>query len=118
MMRFVRYCCVGVFNTVLGLGIILSLSFLGFSAELSNFIGYSIGIGISYVLNSIFTFKDQKGNVFKFFVCAFIAYILNFLTLCLLYQVLHINVLLSQICASAVYTISGFLLSRSIAFKK
>ena len=50
------------------------------SPEISNLIGYTIGIIFSYDMNKIFTFKSKKEFI-KFTLAMLTAYILNFITL-------------------------------------
>ncbi|MGC8503143.1 GtrA family protein, partial [Desulfurella sp.] len=104
-----------------GYGIIFSLMYIGTSPEISNLIGYSIGICVSYVLNKIYTFQSKahpKKEFPKFVASLLIAYGLNFLTLVFCIRVIHINAYVSQIISGAVYTLSGFLLAKYFAFRK
>ncbi len=118
---FYKYLIVGIINTIVGYGIIFSLMYIGISPEISNLIGYSIGICVSYVLNKIYTFqsKAHPRNEFpKFVASLLIAYGLNFLTLVFCVRVIHINAYVSQIISGVVYTLSGFLLAKYFAFRK
>lgn len=54
--------------------------FFRVSHEISNLIGYTVGIIFSYVMNKIFTFKGKKEFI-KFTLAMLTAYILNFITL-------------------------------------
>ena len=54
--------------------------FFRVSPEISNLIGYTVGIIFSYVMNKIFTFKGKKEFI-KFTLAMLTAYILNFITL-------------------------------------
>ncbi len=116
MIEFMRYCLVGVINTIIGFGLVLLFS-LVFIPELANSLGYGIGICISYVLNSYFTFRGKKGSLARFFICALLAYGLNLFVLFLLYRVLGYEAIIAQVCAAATYTICSFLLSRYFAFR-
>lgn len=117
---FIKYLLVGVANTIIGFGIIFIMMFCGFSPEVSNLVGYIVGIFVSYVLNKYFTFKKNKKSkkeFFKFALSMLIAYLLNFLTLLICYRILNIDKYLSQIIAGVIYTLSGFIFSKFYAFK-
>ena len=117
---FIKYLLVGVANTIIGFGIIFTMMFIGFSPEVSNLVGYVIGIFVSYVLNKYFTFKKKKKNkkeFFKFIFSMLISYLLNLLTLLICYRILNIDKYLSQIISGVIYTLSGFIFSKFYAFK-
>ncbi len=118
---FSKYLFVGVINTIVGYGIIFSLMHIGTSPEISNLIGYVIGICISYILNKLYTFKTKshpKKEFPKFAASLFLAYCLNFLTLILCVRLLYINAYISQIISGIVYTLSGFLFAKYFAFRE
>lgn len=117
-----KYNLVGMANTLIGFSIIIGLMYIGFSATLSNMIGYAIGAVISYMLNSRYTFStisskaNKKENMIKFFMVLGLAYVLNFVTLQYLLPLL--NPYLAQLGAAVVYTVSSFLLARYFVFKE
>ena len=118
---FYKYLIVGVINTIVGYGVIFSLMYLGTSPEISNVIGYAVGICVSYVLNKTYTFKSKahpKKEFPKFVASLLLAYGLNFLTLVICIRVIHINAYVSQIISGAVYTVSGFLFTKYFAFRE
>lgn len=112
----------GVINTVVGFGIIFLLTFLGVFPELSNFLGYLIGIIFSFFLNNTITFSqnkiDKKQGLIKFVLSMGIAYLVNLLVLFLSYRILEINVYFSQIIAGASYTLFGFLISKFFVWRQ
>lgn len=117
--KLVKYLCVGILNTIVGFGIIFLLMFFGVNPEISNLIGYAIGIIFSYVMNKFFTFESKnrsKKEFIKFILAMLTAYILNFITLKICLG-LSINPYFSQIISGGVYTVSGYLLSRFWVFK-
>lgn len=118
---FLKYLFVGFINTIVGFGLIFILMFIGISPELSNFIGYMVGIVVSYTLNKIYTFKSKahpKKEFPRFILSLLAAYCLNFLTLMFCIRIIHISSYISQIISGAVYTTSGFLFVKIFAFKK
>ena len=116
--QFVKYNLVGIVNTFVGFSIVFLLMYVGFSAILSNVVGYTIGSVVSYVLNNKYTFDatNQHQKVFvKFFMVLAIAYALNFMTL--QYVLTFMTPYLAQLCAAVVYTLSSFLMMRFFVFK-
>lgn len=119
--NFINYILIGVLNTMIGFGSIMLLMSNGFSPELSNLMGYLIGICFSFILNKRHNFKtkdDPLKEFVKFFTSMGIAYISNFLVLVFLYRVLYLNKYLSQIVASGIYVMVGYMLSKAYVFKR
>ena len=115
-----KYLLVGIINTIVGYGIIFFLMFVGVSPEISNIVGYAVGISVSYVLNKIYTFQSKahpKKEFPKFVLSLLASYTLNFLTLVLCIHILKINPYISQIISGAVYTLSGFVFLKYFAFR-
>lgn len=119
LFQFVKYNLVGLVNTLVGFTIIFMLMYMGFSATLSNMLGYAIGTVISYTLNSKYTFISSSNNqaiMVKFFMALALAYVLNFITLQWLLPL--INPYFAQLSAAVVYTISSFILVKYFVFKE
>ena len=79
------------------------------SHEISNLIGYTVGIIFSYVMNKIFTFKSKKEFI-KFTLAMPTAYILNFITHKNLPKLKHKSLYITNFCWRN-FTISGYLFS-------
>jgi Predicted membrane protein len=119
-MQILKYLLVGIINTIVGYGIIFFLMFVGVSPEISNIVGYAVGISVSYVLNKIYTFQSKahpKKEFPKFVLSLLASYTLNFLTLVLCIHIFKINPYISQIISGAVYTLSGFVFLKYFAFR-
>ena len=117
---FIRYFTIGIFNTIIGYGIIFILMALGVIPEIANIIGYIIGIIISYILNKIFTFKTKtksKKEFFRFVICMICSYLINIIVLVILYRYIGIDKYIATIIASIFYTFSGYIFSKYFAFK-
>lgn len=116
---FVKYGVIGLVNTIIGYGLIFTFMYLGILAEISNFLGYFVGFFVSYSLNKKYNFKSQnshKRDLPKFLISMSIAYIFNLLTLIACYRFFGLNSYLSQIIAGAIYTLSGYILSKIWVF--
>ena len=119
MIHLYKYLTIGVFNTLVWYIFIFTLMNVGFSPELSNFIGYSSLLLVSYILNKKFNFKSKKDHseeLPKFVVSMLIAYSLNLISLMFFIHVVTIDQYLSQILSGIVYTGSGYILSKIWVF--
>ena len=120
MQLFSRYILVGLFNTFVGYFIIFTLMYLmQFSAEISNLLGYSFGLLISYFLNRSFTFKSNqlKRNEFLRFIIVFcLAYGANFVMLIILIHLFDVDNGVSQLLAGVVYVVISFILNKYFVF--
>lgn len=79
---FLRFLLVGVFNTIVGLGVIallLHVARIGYWP--STFIGNVVGALVSYTLNKTFTFRSKAkvaGSLWKFFLVTLVCYGLSY----------------------------------------
>lgn len=118
---FIRYGLIGVVNTTIGYGLIFLLFYLDIIPEVANFIGYLVGIFVSYFLNRKFNFKNNdshKKNLPKFIIAMVVAYLISLAFLSISYRMLVVNLYLSQIFSGIVYVIVGFQLSKVWVFKE
>jgi putative flippase GtrA len=91
--------------------------FLGFTATISNAIGYFFGAILSYILNKKYTFKSttqHNNEALKFFTVLLISYALNFITL--QWLLTFINPYYAQLLSAIVYTFSSFFLAKFFVF--
>ncbi|MCB1738645.1 MAG: GtrA family protein [Gammaproteobacteria bacterium] len=116
----VRYLAVGVFNTVFGLSLIYGAKwFLHFSDVVANMTGYAIGIVVSFILNSRWTFNHDGAWLpafARFLLVLFIAYLANLGTVVIALSV-GVNAYLAHLIGVPVYTVIGYLGGRFFAFK-
>lgn len=120
MNYFSKYIIVGAINSLTGYLVIFSLMYLmKCSPEISNLMGYGVGLLFSYYLNRNYTFKSTKikyKEFLRFFIVFIIAYGANFLILVLLTYQFKIYSGLSQILAGIVYICVSFFLNRYYVF--
>lgn len=118
--QLVVYLFVGLFNTLVGFGIIFACMYLlGIGPVLSNVIGYLCGLVVSYVLNKRFTFKStskSKLEALRFLAVFLFAYGANLLALILAINWLELHDALAQVIASTVYVATSFLLNKYYTF--
>lgn len=117
--QFSRYLTVGAFNTVLGYAIIFfAMYVLKLAPELSNAIGYGIGLLVSFFLSKTFTFRSSgkpSHELMSFLAVFALAYAANLGALYWMVRVANLHAGLSQALAGAVYiAISYWLNSRYV----
>ena len=120
MNQFLRFLLVGFANTALGYAVIFGAMYLGgLTPELSNAVGYLVGLLVSYFLNRRFTFRSaqRRSTEFVRFVLVFLAaYTANLMVLILLIRGLGIHAALSQVIAGVVYIGTVYFLNKHYVF--
>lgn len=116
--QMVMFGMVGVVNTAVGLAVVFGLMwYFGVSPYISNFAGHVVGVCVSFVLNSIFTFRSAVTLMsgVRFFCAFLISLVCNMLVLkiCLFTDM---NPMWAQLVAMSAYTLIFFVASRSFVF--
>ncbi|XVJ68843.1 MAG: GtrA family protein [Rhizobacter sp.] len=119
--QLLRFLCVGVVNTLVGLSVIYAFKYFGGLGDLAaNACGYAIGLCMSFTLNRRWTF-DHRGAIapaaIRFLVVAVMAYFMNLLTVMLCIHGLGMNSYVAQALGVPPYTLTSFALSRLWAFR-
>lgn len=109
-----KYMAVGVANTVITALIIFLLLWRDQNAYLANAAGYIAGIGVSFLLNSVFTFgvPITVNRLFRFLCICALSYLMNLFTLHLMYKTFPEYRYCGQLAAMSMYTLSGFFLNK------
>ncbi len=122
MIQLLKYLLVGVANTLLGYAIIFACMYLlGLSAELSNVIGYGLGLVISYAMHRNFTFNSTQRRdteAVRFVAVFAVAYLLNLGTLMLLIHRFDAHEGAAQIVAGVVYVGASFVMQKFYVFRQ
>lgn len=119
---FIRYCLIGVINTLCCfLVIFVLMSIFRVNYLVSNIVGYATGIMVSFMLNKYRNFRS-RGTIrteLPFFLAAFgCSYSVNLFILWFAGEVLHADKFLSQLVSGAIYTIIFYFFMRSIVFAR
>lgn len=119
--QYLRFIIVSCINTIIGYGTIFFCMFvLNLNPFLSNNIGYSIGLIISYALHRHYTFnslRKKAPEITKFLLCFSISYGINLGALYIFISS-EISTGLSQLLAGAFYITISFMLNKFLVFKK
>ena len=120
--QMARFLSVGAFNTALGYAVIFAGMYLfQWSAELSNVVGYGVGLAFSFVLSKRFTFRSSGQmlpELLRFLAVFFLAYIANFATLFVCLHTLTLHPAVSQIIAGVIYIVTSYWLNHHYVFNQ
>ncbi|MCI5076738.1 GtrA family protein [Oricola sp.] len=118
--RVLRFAAVGVANTAVGLAVFEALvRLLAIDPTAANAASYVVGVSLSYVLNSRFTFGQDRlsGRAFIRFIGAFaVAYAANLVVFSVLLHLFDWQPTAAQIVSMVVYTATFYLASRAFVF--
>ncbi len=133
IVQFVKYCLVGVLNTLLTMGVIyLCSSFFGLNPYLSNALGYICGVINSFLCNKTWVFRSKGGytrEAVKFLVGFGLCYALQFWVVWMLtesdfgsihfrfYGIVISGYGIATVLGNVVYTLANFVYNRLVTFK-
>jgi putative flippase GtrA len=110
--QLLRFGVVGMVNTAIGLVAIYGLMFFfGAGAAVANAVGYAIGLGVSFALNSMWTFNSSRRVAHllpKYVLMAAACYLLNFAVVVVSTTDLSVNPYLAQLLGVSIYTVCMF----------
>ena len=118
--EFGRFLSVGVANALVGLSVIYLAKWY-FRADnfTANAIGYSVGLLVSFILNSRWTFAylgPRLPAMAKFLLVALVAYGMNLLTVMTAIHFMGLNDYLAQALGIPPYTVTSYLASKYLVF--
>ena len=117
-----RFLSVGVVNMLVGLLVIYACKwFLHLGDALANAIGYGFGLCTSFALNSRWTFAyrgPQLPAIVKFLLVAAVAYAVNLATVLVAIHYAGLNGYLAQALGIPPYTLTTYLASKFIVFRR
>jgi putative flippase GtrA len=116
-----KYLNVGILNTLIGfLVIFFCLNILKINYHLSYFIGYAVGLIISFSLNKRYTFNNNSKwhhLLLPFIIIFLFSYLTSHLILMVLVEKFYFNMNISVIISMFVYTVLSYLLNRKLFLK-
>ena len=82
LQQFIKYLLVGGLNTAVSAAIIFIVQAAGARPVVANIAGYAFGVGLSFALNSKFTFRTEatRHTAMRFLVVVLISYLANLAT--------------------------------------
>jgi len=142
--EFIRYCLVGVVNTLVGIGTsLICLNLFSLNYWVSTAIGYAFGITVSFLLNKKYTFENKSTSIAsqfmkfvtlmipnyfvsnflglviapKFVILPIISDILNFINLFLHLENAKLTTNIAVLIGMVIYILIGFFGSKLFVFK-
>lgn len=117
---FGRFVLVGLANTVVGLGTIYGLKWaFGMHDVAANVIGYSVGLVMSYTLNSMWSFS-YRGSVqpvlLRYVIMTALAYLANLAAVSAALYWWHANSYVAQALGIVPYALVGYFGSKHFVF--
>ena len=133
IIQFVKYCLVGVLNTLVTFGVIyLCKSFFGLNLYVSNALGYICGVINSFLCNKSWVFRSKGGygrEALKFLLGFLLCYALQLWVVWILTEspfgkinFLILGIVISgygiaTVIGNVVYTLANFIYNRLVTFK-
>jgi putative flippase GtrA len=114
-----RFPIVGLINTSIGMFVIYLSKIIGFDDVVSNLMGYSFGLCVSFFLNKKWTFSYEGSNfsaALKFATVTLVAYLLNLSVVLFLLDVVGVNGFLAQAAAVPIYALATYFGYRRFVF--
>ena len=121
--QLVRFGIVGVINTLITLIVIFVLQeILQVKYTVANLAGYIAGVINSFFWSKLWVFKKLNSNFIReallFLISFGICYGIQFASLLVLVECLHIVDSWAQLLSMVIYTLCNFILNKCITFKK
>jgi len=121
VLQLIRYIIAGSINTIVGQSVVIAFFYLIPNVLLANIIGYSVGVTVSYFLNSYWVFASRQAMQIRAIPRFGFVIIISFLgNLATVYCMINSGVeyLLAQVSGAFIYTAISFGLFKLWVFKK
>lgn len=119
--RFAAFSITGIVNTLVGVAVILLAGLAGAGPVLANIIGYTIGLVLSFALNSRITFRSRSSDKYtaiRFLGAFLVAFCANIAVVLLSIDVLHFSNRLGSLAGTPLYMVLFFLMCERWVFRK
>ena len=122
--QFIKFAIVGVINTLINLCVLYILTdFFNVYYIFSAVIAFIVAVTNSFILNKIWTFKENLGDrtikkYSKFFIISICALLVNLLVLYVLTDIFKLYYMLSQVIAIGVSLWVNFFGNKMWTFRK
>lgn len=120
-LSLIRFALTGVLNTAVGLGVIFALKwFFEMKDTPANVLGYGVGLLVSYLVNSRWTFRYRDALLPvlpRYLGVILIAYLANLGAVHYGIDRLHLNSYLAQACGVVPYAGLSYVLLRRFVFR-
>lgn len=117
--QFLRFCMVGVVNTLISVVIFNILIYFGVHYLIATILGYVAGLINGYVSSSKFVFKEDvnKNTAIKFVIVYMSALLINLALMYVMVDMGKIHPSLGQIAVTVFNVVYNFILNKIWTFK-
>lgn len=119
-LSLIRFASTGVLNTLVGLGVIFALKwFVGMTDTAANLLGYGVGLLVSYLVNSRWTFRYRKSLLPvlpRYLTVISVAYLANLGVVHYCIERIQLNSYFAQACGVIPYAGLSYVLLRYFVF--
>lgn len=114
-----RFGVVGMANTAVGGGVIVTLQWIGLGPYIANLLGYCAGMLFSFAINGRWTFSSSLdgARLSRFVVVIAASYVLNLLILTFAIRFMGWSEIESQVAAMVCFTLANFIGQRYFVFR-
>ena len=118
--QIIRFVLTGVINTAVGQSVTILCFYASGNIFSANIIGYSIGLSVSYLLNSRWVFGRTRHlqwfSLFRFLLVVVISFLIN---IAIIYGLVWFGCpyVFAQLSGAAAYTLTSFLLFKLWVFR-
>ena len=120
VLQIVRFVLAGIINTAVGQSVTILCFFVLGNIFTANIIGYSVGLSISYFLNSRWVFGRSRHlqwlSLFRFVLVVLVSFLIN---IALIYGLVRLGCpyVFAQLSGAGAYTLTSFLLFKLWVFR-
>ena len=120
--EFLRFLIVGVISNLINFLIYGFLHYIGINLFIASFLGYSVGILISYTFGRLWVFGEKFPSTKKLFISFFIVYIIGGIAMSSIIVVstnlMNIDYRISWVIGAIYAVFNNFVGQKLIVFKK
>ena len=120
--EFLRFLIVGVISNLINFLIYGFLYFIGINLFFASFVGYSVGILISYTFGRLWVFGEKIPSTKKLFISFFIVYIIGGIAMSSIIvvstNIINIDYRISWVMGAIYAVFNNFVGQKLIVFKK
>lgn len=117
--QFIIFLLIGIINTFNG-SFFSYLFSLVLESSIAFGFGYVVGLTISYILNSLITFKEKLDikKFIKFFISSMPNFIIQYIVVLIVINILHMQDIIAYVLAALIGVPVTFILMKFFTFKK
>ncbi|MGG7618255.1 GtrA family protein [Bacillus coreaensis] len=120
--EFIKFSIVGAINTVVDFGVFSLLLTNGCPILMSQIISYGCGTLNSFIMNRLWTFKENKGNEYseplKYVVANVATLILVSVLILFLINLVHLPILIAKVICTGFGMVINFISSKFWVFQR